>query len=502
MELAFQTSRLPFLKRVLQETRCQEETAETIVPDSCPDIASVVDSFAETVIRGKDCRDGSVTISGGIKGGILYLPEDNSWPRVLDFYIPFTMKFEHPSLTENARILCSSRVRSVDGRLINSRKAMLRVGLGCSVMAYEQQEETLFTLQEHSDELQTKVASYGLQLPLETGEKSFVISDTLELPAGHPPVSQVYKLQCQLDLSDQKLVGNKAVFKGTALCKFLYLSEDQTLCLYQQQLPFSQYCELQTDYDEEQAEILPILTGYDLEVEGQEASRAMVTMHVLAQCVVSGNKTVSLIEDAYCTQGKLIPAWKDYAMDVCLDRQHTMQTVRQHLSGGLQELLDTDVYVDYPAADQKDGSTQITVPVQIHVLGYDHDRTLCALTGKGQTEWKMALDDQARCVAEADQSGSCYTSVLSDGAEVRCEIALHAVCYADQKLRTLSGGSMEAAPEQTGGRPSVILRKVPGRTELWDIAKACSAREEAIRAANHLEDENLPEDRLLLIPVG
>ena len=501
MELAFQTSRFPFLKRVLQEVRCQEETAETIVPDSYPDIASIVDSYAEPVIRGKDCRDGSITISGGVKGGILYLPEDGSWPRTLDYYIPFTVKFEHPSLTERAQVLCSSRVRSVDGRMINSRKAMLRVGLGCSLTAYEQTEEQLYALQEQPEDLQVKSREYTLQLPLETAEKSFVISDTLELPAGHPAISQIYKLQCQLDLSDQKLVGNKAVFKGTASCKFLYLSADQNLHLYQQQLPFSQYCELQTDYDEEKVTVFPVLTGYDLELEGQEdVRRALVTMHVLAQCVVNGTKTVSLIEDAYCTNGQLSPSWKTYAMDVCLDQQHTLQTIRQHMTGDFQELLDTDVYVDYPTAEQGNQTVKLTVPVNFHVLGFDSSQGLCAVTAKATGESELALDRQARCTPAAE-AASCYASILSEGLEIRCEVDLNTICYAGQHLQTLCSGTTSTEGDDRK-RPSVILRKVPRDTELWDVAKACSARADAIRAANHLEDECLTEDRLLLIPVG
>ena len=39
MELAFQTNPLRFLRCSAQEVRYQEETAETIVPDYCPDIA-------------------------------------------------------------------------------------------------------------------------------------------------------------------------------------------------------------------------------------------------------------------------------------------------------------------------------------------------------------------------------------------------------------------------------------------------------------------------------
>lgn len=502
MELAFQTSPLHYLRRTAQEIRYQEETAETIVPDSYPDIAAIADCYAGAVLRGKDCRAGSVIVSGGIKAVVLYTPEDGSYPRHLEFYIPFTVKFENPALTERSQVHCTTRIRSVDARMINSRKAMLRANLGCEITAYDEAEEPLYSLQTACSALQTKVNTYQISLPLESAEKSFVISDTLELPAGRPPISQIYKAHCQVELTDQKLVGNKGVFKGILSCKLLYLSENQSLYLWQQQLPFSQYCEMQRDYDEETMTVTPAITGYDLDLEGAEDARhLLLTVNLVAQCLVTGVRPLQLLEDAYCTQGVLQPQWKAYQLDSCLDRQSSLQTVRQTLSGPLQEILDTDVYPDYPTQEQQGDQLKITLPVSIHVLGLDENGTLCARTGKGEASQELALSDQALCRAAAAPSGEPFASQTGDGVEARCSLSLDTACYAKQTLRALCGGTIEEAPvEKT--RPSVIIRAAQKNEELWNIAKACGSTSDAIRAANHLESDRLPDAAMLLIPVG
>lgn len=502
MELAFQTSPLRFLRQNAREVRYQEETAETIVPDSYPDIASIADCYAGAVLRGKDCRDGSVILSGGIKAVILYNPEDGSYPRHLELYIPFTVKFENQALTERAQILCSTCIRSVDARMINSRKALLRANLGCEISAYAEAEEPIYTLQTAHDALQTKVSSYALHLPLEAAEKSFVISDTLELPAGRPPIAQIYKTHCQLELTDQKLVGNKAVFKGTLSCKILYLSDNQALYLWQQQLPFSQYCEMQQDYDEETIAVTPVLTGYDMELEGAEnAKHVLLTVNILAQCLVTGIRSVQLLEDAYCTRGALQPMWKTYQLQSCLDHQTSLQTIRQSLSGSLREILDTDVYPDYPTQERRGDQTRIVVPVSLRVLGFDESGNLCSCSGKGEAVQEFALSDQAVSQSAAIAAGDPFASLSADGAEVRCNISLETACYAKQQLRTLCGGTIEDAPS-TERRPSVILRAARKNEELWGIAKACRSTTAAIRAANHLESDTLPDSAMLLIPVG
>ena len=256
MELTFQTSPLHFLRCVVQEVHFQEETSDTIVPDSYPDIASILDCYADAVVRGKDCRDKGVTVSGGVKGGILYMPENEDTPRCLDIYMPFSVKFDHPDLTEHSQVIVSARVRAVDAKMINSRKAMLRVGIGCEIIAYEQDIDELYDLTPTNPTLQLKQERYTVELPLEVSEKSFTLNDTLELN-GHPNFVHICKSVFSLVPSDHKIVANKAIFKGNLNCKILYMTTDQSLHCLQHQFPYSQYCELTTDYDEESVMVYP-----------------------------------------------------------------------------------------------------------------------------------------------------------------------------------------------------------------------------------------------------
>ena len=43
----------------------QEETAETIVPDYCPDIARIIASSGKVYIHSRELRDGRAEVSGG-----------------------------------------------------------------------------------------------------------------------------------------------------------------------------------------------------------------------------------------------------------------------------------------------------------------------------------------------------------------------------------------------------------------------------------------------------
>ena len=58
----------------------------------------------------------------------------------------------------------------------------------------------------------------------------------------------------------------------------------------------------------------------------------------------------------------------------------------------------------------------------------------------------------------------------------------------------------ENAPIDHAGQPSIVLRMVSGGERLWDIAKAYGTTARDVMQANALEEEELPDGQLLLIP--
>ena len=48
-------------------TLTQEETAETIVPDYCPDIARIIETTGKVFLHSREMRDGRAEISGTIR---------------------------------------------------------------------------------------------------------------------------------------------------------------------------------------------------------------------------------------------------------------------------------------------------------------------------------------------------------------------------------------------------------------------------------------------------
>ena len=71
-------------------TLTQEETAETIVPDYCPDIARIIETEGNVYLHSRELRDGKGEVSGTVRVTVLYTPDGESGIRTLEFAMPFT----------------------------------------------------------------------------------------------------------------------------------------------------------------------------------------------------------------------------------------------------------------------------------------------------------------------------------------------------------------------------------------------------------------------------
>ena len=188
MELEFETNQLSYWKRAFCNTAAQEQTQEVIVPDSFPDAARVVYCTAQALLRSKEIRDGSAVVTGAIRAACLYVPEEEQTPRALDAYIPFSLRIDEPALTQQMKTLLELRVRSADARLVNSRKLLIRVSIGCRMTGYEDTIETYQSVKSAPEQIQIHDLTYHMVLASAIAEKPFSFSEEVELPAAKEPV--------------------------------------------------------------------------------------------------------------------------------------------------------------------------------------------------------------------------------------------------------------------------------------------------------------------------
>lgn len=502
MELVFEEQSIDYLRRTLCRAASQEQTQELIVPDSFPDCGRVVFTGACAVMRGKESRDGSVMVTGGVKAGLLYIPEDETEPRAMECYLPYSIREDDPAATAQMYLRADCRVRAVDARMINSRKILVRTNVVCMLEGFEEASQTVKTLKDAPSALQTKTDSYRCTLPHEYAEKTFSMTEDLELSGPESAMQKVVQYWLTPKITEQKLNGNKAVFKGMLSLKILYLTQDGAPEVFTRQLPFSQYCDLRGEYEDDEMQASVSVTGSELELarlEGEDA-KLLLSASLLCQCVAMQTKELTLTQDAYTTRGEFTPVWGELSLPCLLDRETSPGTLRGSVPKQARAVIDSTLYLDAASVQKKDGSAQFSAPASVNILYLDEDGALQSAIVRDQVTGSVPAAACASCTAEAGASQDGFAAPSGGGIDVRYDVSFDVCCRCDEALRALTGGTIEE--EETGAeRFCVVVKTNPKTQSLWDLAKVYRTSESAIAQANGITTGEAEQGELLLIPM-
>ena len=94
MDLEWKKSALDAFAIGAEQVITQEETAETIVPDYCPDIARIIDGEGRVFLHRREASGGRAEVSGVVRVTLLYVPEGEGGIRSLGFSLPFRAQAE------------------------------------------------------------------------------------------------------------------------------------------------------------------------------------------------------------------------------------------------------------------------------------------------------------------------------------------------------------------------------------------------------------------------
>ena len=492
MELEFQQVQIPYLRSVLYETVLHEESGEAGVPDTVPDMERIIDSYAAAVLRSKECQADAVSLTGDIQAGVSFLASGEDTPRQLSVYLPFTLRRPAPGVEQ---CTVSVRVRSVDARMLSSRRVSVRVGLCLTLRLWQNAEQTCFVPDPAERRVQLKCADYPMRLTRECAEKTLLLRDSLRPDAGLPEMLRILHTDAACVLSDAKLSGSQAVCKGTVQFSILYETPDLTLCSAALSLPFSGLIELEGSYDEQGLEIVPVFTSVNA---APESGAVAVEAGVCLQCLVTQTVSVRTVEDAYATRGVLHTEYRSCAMQPQLDSRLLRQELRQELPAQASEVVRAEALPDAPEIQQSEGLCRVRVPVGLRVLYRDGQGEYRQTASRAELNAEVPAENAA-CRAEVWADGVLFAAPAAGRIEVRLPMALRLCWYDEGEKRCICALRLDEGPREE--RPAVIIRTLEEDAALWDIAKELRTTVSAIRTANDLEGETAPAGTMLLIPI-
>ncbi len=497
MEMQFDKIPVAYLQKLTGQNRTQEQTLEVRLPEGMPDIGRVLGAWGQVVVRGKEWNGDHMAVSCGVMAWVLYTPEEGEGVQSVEAWLPFSMKWDLPDARHDGKIMTSCLLKGVDARSTSARKLMVRATISALGEAWLPGQVEYAVPAGVPESVEMLANTYPLLLPKEAGEKPFDLEDEVKLPAG-PKLEKIMHYCLLPEILDQKIMAGKVVFRGTATLHMLYRAEDGKLYTHDCDLPFSQFVELEREYDRDPVvSVWPCVTALDLEL-GDEGV-LQLKAGLLGQYLLCDREMVTVTEDAYSPHRSVTPSYEELLLPAVLD--HISQSLTADISqdADVRQVVDVAFYPSYAPGEATQAGMRFSLPGQFQMLYYDAEGQLRSLTTpwEGDWNWDIAPDATAHILLTA--VGKAQAIPGAGNVTLHGEMQLYAVAGAGQGIRMITGLEMGEPEKADPGRPSLILCR-KGNRRRWDVAKENGTTVAQIKLANRLEGE--PDDNaVLLIPV-
>lgn len=503
MELELKKECLDTYEPQEPQTLTQEETAETIVPDYCPDIARIISAEGAVFLHGRAEPAG---LSGTVRVTVLYTPENESGVRTVEFALPFTMQAE--GLAECAHVAAETEIELLESRMLNPRKIFTRCKLVTHLTGYRKVCLTISSdVAEAADaHVEKRCCGERVSLLRQVAEKDLTFSETMSLSMGREGAAELLHVRTGGTVTETKVVGNKLIFKGVFLVSALYRTTGGQLASASAELPFSQIMEIDSAEENAQVTMGLQITGADVQIDGgdDEGRQLAVTIYFHAMALLREEREVTLLADLYSTAYEL--RYEPRQLNLCgmHDTFTRRQTVREVLEIGVaaESILSLCAVCGAVTVSREGGTAQLRAAVTVRALYLDEGGACLSAERSLDVCCPMELPRDCAVTARAVCGEEVQGTLGDRGIEVRFPVDFQVeVCGHCRRICVDSAALDEEKPKDLSGAPSLILRYFGKQESVWEVAKRYNTTIGDILAANQLEREaDIPCERLLLIP--
>lgn len=487
------------LRCILLQKQSVEETQQLRIPEPMSDVDRILGAWGQVLLRGKEWRDGCVTVTGGTMVWVMYLPEgETQTPQTAQAWLPFQMKWDLPQTPTDGKIRVQPLLESVDARSTSAKKIVARATVSVLLEAYLEEERECFVLEELPEDLCVLKKTYPLLLPRECGEKVFEMEEDLTLPQSAPPIGEILRFSFHPELIDQKVMSGKVVFRGSGLLHVLYKSEDNELNTWDFEIPFAQYEQLETEYEQDaKCRVLPVVTG--LELDQRPNGELRLKAGITGQYLIYDITELTVAEDAYRIHGDLAVQHQDLELPVVLDMKQQTIPAEISLPTQVTGMLDVAFYPSQICSRTYADGMILDLSGSIHVLYLDENHQIQGKTQRWQEEMMIPAASNTQIYTDLQASGVPKATITSADTVVKSGVYLD--CLTGTQSTILMISKMETGEEhvQDPERPCLVLQRMCS-SSLWDLAKENGSTVEKICAVNGLTD-TAEFGQMLLIPI-
>lgn len=487
-----------------------EKTAECdyIVPDYYPDISKVVKTEAMPRIKSKMIMGDRLTIEGVVEFRIMYMPEKSAGLKCLIFTCDFSQTFDIRNMN-NAYVKTAVKVENVNTRVLNPRKLSPRALLLIAVKVWSQRDCSVITPRDYED-VEIKTKNLSVFSMIASAEKPLIISDDLEFSSSMPAASSILKNDINIIVSDVKLINNKAITRGSAKIKTLYVTDDETsIETAENEIPFTQIIDIEGVNEDCSCDIKYEVSECAFVLKDNENGEGRIIsadIECTADVRAFKNDIVQVVSDAYSInydcridektiifEKILSPINEDFSGKESIDLEETISLV-----------ADMSLVPVISSVSVEEGNINFEGALEVSILAFNSEKEAISLNKSLPFKYAASLKESfedMRFEPDISVKSVSFTLVSDTRIDVRYELNISSLVFSSQKETIADAISTdESSAKAKPNTAAVTLYFAKVGESIWDIAKQYNTSQEAIKSANGADYEVMPCDSTLIIP--
>lgn len=508
MKFNCETQNVGFCDSVFETTSEQSLEADIILPDYCPEIQKILRCSVQPDIKSVQNSSGRITAEGNAVIRLFYLG-DNGKPAAFEQSCPIRKFVESNKITNESAATVSVNVDYVNCRAVSPRRADVRGMLTFIFSANCKREENILS---SADGCGIMVMTEDCTAASVRGvcEKSFYMSEVIELSEKNGTVSQIINVSPFVCASEIKCINNKALIKGDCSVKIYYLCEESgAVESVEHSMPVSQIIELD-GLNENCISSISLKTMACEAAVKSDSSGDMrlidLNVRISAFALALEENPLSLITDAYSTDYELKTTTKNIEIAEYNDKtdfSFTNKVVLESIGVSVDCILAawcSDIKYSFGV---KDGKCALSGTYQSTVVYRDADNQLGIIQKPVDFDYTTGVavnGDRISCYGSATVSG-CSCALTGDSRiELKTEIYVSAVVLSSVMKKYIGAIEISDNEKQKEKPCALTVYYCEKGEKLWDIAKKYGTTVEAVMLENEMSGSVAESRRMLLIP--
>lgn len=491
----FKHEKIEFCDKIIDRLGVYEETTDAIVPDSYPDIESIVCATGNIIMKDEAAQADRILVSGNVQTVILYKPEGEDKFRELNVPINFAHIEDAKGITAGDVCAVECKILSVEARAVNSRKISMNVRISCSVTAFtEAQMQFLTDIEDEQELLQVKKETYTANMIKSANVAEFAIIDDVEMVCDSE--EELINARCSLKANDIKTMHSKLIVKGDIFVSSL-IKNQENLRIDSKTIPFTQIMDC-PDCEENSDVTLKFAIH---NVDAQLQSNGMLSVGIGGRallCIMQSNE-IELVTDLYNTKYNLETQNKTKYIMNLEQKGQIYSEFNEIVQAGssITQVIDSNA-VCYGVAQEDATHLRLNAVVNCIVK---HENETISCVNRTIVAPITLKEEITGCILENLTLNTNATISSGDKINVKINISADLSCKISTQISDYTKIEQGAPILKQNEAVTLVLKFADKNESIWNIAKRHNTTVQAIKTANNLGEQQIDCDKMLLIPI-